>query len=381
VSLGLTRNGVVVVVAAAGSVGAGIATGLPDLVAVGAALAATVVAGAVGVAGRPVAGERHLVARRIVDGGRARARLTLDGRPPRRWYRSPLVVHDRVAGRSVAAPVPAEPGAGVVYDLPAPGRGRYRVGPARVERMDALGLVRSRWSVGTVETLWVHPSVHRLRSLWPGGADDDRHDERAAGAGGRSGSTFRALRPYVPGDDVRWIHWPSTARAGAVLVREVVVAGDPPVVIVLDTSSAAYGDGDGFEDAVRVAASVGAAAVERGLPVRLRTTGGRDRSVAPTATGRVQLLDELAAVGTGAADPGLPAMAGITAGSAGAGGLVVVVTGDRAPAPEMAAAPWGMAVTVVRVGPAAVPATPGRAGLAGATSGEVARRWDAGTPR
>jgi len=37
---------------------------------------------------------------------------------------------------------------------------------------------------------------------------------------GRVGDDFYALRPYVVGDDMRKVHWPSTARRDELMVRQ-----------------------------------------------------------------------------------------------------------------------------------------------------------------
>jgi uncharacterized protein (DUF58 family) len=83
------------------------------------------------------------------------------------------------------------------------------------------------------------------------------------------------LRGYVPGDDLRRIHWPTTARVGELMVRE---GGDPDsanrsgTTIVLGTSR---GGGDAFERAVEVAASLATVALREGM-LRVVTTSGYD---------------------------------------------------------------------------------------------------------
>jgi uncharacterized protein (DUF58 family) len=384
VTVGLTRTGLGVSLLGAGAVSAGVALGQRGLVAVGAALVAAVGAGLLSIAGRHPGGRRSLESTRVDDGRRAPALLTL-GRPPRRrWFRPGSTVRDSVAGAPVEVPLPDAVHAGprraaaVVYDLPAVGRGCHRLGPAHVERCDALGLARVRWRIEGDRTLRVHPRVHALRQARWGRAEDD--DGSGGVATRRGGTSFHALRDYEPGDDVRLIHWASTARAGGLQVRDVVAVDDADVLVVLDTAADAHTDRGGFEDAVRVAASVVLAAGGDRRPVRLRTTGGLDRFVAPTPAGRLRALDELAAVTitTGAAG-----LATVTRGGTGA---LVVVTGDGPRAVAGGVGPLVRrhdSVTLVQVGPRAVArrvAVPGVRTLAGATSGEVADRWNGEPP-
>lgn len=47
----------------------------------------------------------------------------------------------------------------------------------------------------------------------------------AGGAAARAGDVVRSVRPYVTGDAAHLVHWPSSARAGALVVREL----EPPV--------------------------------------------------------------------------------------------------------------------------------------------------------
>jgi hypothetical protein len=116
----------------------------------------------------------------------------------------------------------------------------------------------------------------------------------------------------------------------------------------------------------------------RGAPVRLRTTSaGIDRLVGSNLTGRLRLLDELAAVATDGATPRARA-----AGRLAAQGALVVVTGDRGGVPVAVSSSTrghGGSVLVVRLGPHApdlVP-VPGVPQVAGTTGVGLVRNWNA----
>ena len=56
------------------------------------------------------------------------------------------------------------------------------------------------------------PRIEDVRPLpRAAGPDPDGSADRTA-ALGRQGEDFAALRPYVLGDDMRRVHWPSSAR-------------------------------------------------------------------------------------------------------------------------------------------------------------------------
>ena len=106
---------------------------------------------------------------------------------------------------------------------------------------------------------------------------------------------LRALRPYVPGDELRHLHWKATARTGQLMVREYVDPAQPWCVVVLDTRRDVL-DADAFEAAVEIVASVLWAAAEQDRPVRLATTGGLVLDVRSGTTGLRAAADQLCLV-------------------------------------------------------------------------------------
>ncbi|MGQ0825782.1 MAG: DUF58 domain-containing protein [Actinomycetota bacterium] len=89
--------------------------------------------------------------------------------------------------------------------------------------------------------------------------------ERSGGHG--AADVVRSVRPYVPGDAARLVHWPTSARRGELIVREHDPPGNIGVALVVDLS----GPDDWAEEAARVAAGVGRAALARGGQVVLAT--------------------------------------------------------------------------------------------------------------
>jgi uncharacterized protein (DUF58 family) len=116
-------------------------------------------------------------------------------------------------------------------------------------------------------------------------------------------ATFHQLRPYEPGDDLRRIHWRSSARTGDLLVKQMVDTTRPELVVVLDNRETAIGAAD-FEHAVDIAASVVRAAENEDFPVLLLFSDGDgvdgwgiDRGGPP-----IPAADRLTAVQLGAND-------------------------------------------------------------------------------
>ena len=180
------------------------------------------------------------------------------------------------------------------YELPTVRRGRVPVGPLTVERTDVLGLARSRRPVGEETHVWVHPRRHPVRLAEAGRAR--HHHEGAPPPHPMAGAMdLRALRPYVPGDELRHLHWKATARTGQLMVREYVDPAQPWCVIVLDTRRDAL-SADAFEAAVEIVASLVWAAAEQDRPARMATTGGVVVDVRPGTSGLRAAAERLCVV-------------------------------------------------------------------------------------
>jgi uncharacterized protein (DUF58 family) len=81
------------------------------------------------------------------------------------------------------------------------------------------------------------------------------------------GDVVRGVRDYVPGDPVRRVHWPSSARRGDLVVKEVEEPGAPRLVVALDLGGGAAAG----EAAAARAAWYAYEALRRGYEVVLAT--------------------------------------------------------------------------------------------------------------
>jgi uncharacterized protein (DUF58 family) len=188
-----------------------------------------------------------------------------------------LELHDEVplvlssAGRVTAPPL--APGARTVLTTPIRGgqRGRFTLGPLRVQLRDPFGLVaRSLRLPGTVPVV-VYPPIWALPAGLPlGGAS-------VAGGDGvsrplASGEDRSTVREYVQGDDLRSVHWASTAHRGKLMVRQAEAPQDPRAVVLLDVGidrHHGHGPGASIETAVSAAASTAFHLADRGRGVVL----------------------------------------------------------------------------------------------------------------
>lgn len=318
--------------------GAGYALGYPAFVLLGVGALAVLAVAAVTLAARPkVELSREVFPDRVTRGEPAVGLLT--ARSTARRRSATVTVWDRheLGGRQgrIAVPLPQLPAQGVTesgYPIPTDRRGTARLGPLDTRISDPFGLLVRDGQAADRQTLLIHPRTHPFDLL----AASRSMDREGGGAETvLDGSvTFHRLREYVPGDDLRSVHWRSSARANKLMVRQNVDVTRPEVTVVLVTDQAAYPDPEMFEEAVEAAASVLMSTGDTQIPARLvtgetMTTGrGGPRDIRAA-------LDELAAVEV-ADDGGLPRIADRMRGVRSRG-LLVIACGETTEA-DLAAA-------------------------------------------
>ena len=185
------------------------------------------------------------------------------------------------------------------YKLPTERRAAYLVGPLELSRADPFGLFRTSQKRGDATPFWVHPRWHALAGVAPGTARSLEGPDRDHVPHGSV--TFHALREYVIGDDLRHVHWRSSARLGDLMVREHVDTSLPDTTLVVDTRRAGHTD-EGFEEAMEAAASVVAVVLSAGYPLRMVTTCGREVRGQSFGNMPSRYLDVLAEVEPGDGD-------------------------------------------------------------------------------
>ncbi|MGI5152355.1 DUF58 domain-containing protein [Plantactinospora sp. CA-294935] len=289
----ITSRGIGLLVGAAVLLVAGFRFGYPELALLGTTAAVAVACAAGNAAWRP-----RLDVTRVADPDRVGrgepATMTLTVRNSARLRSANLIAEDRCGTRPVPVPLlRLRPGRDttVSYPVPTTRRGVIDVGPLRVTGRDALGLITVARSHGETAQVWVHPRIHPLAAVPAGVARsmDGRIDKVPQGS-----ITFDSLREYVVGDELRRVHWRSSAKVGELMVKEQLDTSLPRIVVLLDNRAGAHpgrvdGIAETFESACEAAASVVVAARREDLPVTLLLVADSD--------GSGEFLDRLAAVG------------------------------------------------------------------------------------
>lgn len=176
------------------------------------------------------------------------------------------------------------------YNLQPSRRGRWPLGPALVRSSDPFGMILADTAVGGAEIVPVWPAVIDLSAT--AGALMGLADRVVLGARTPSPDDA-ALRDYREGDDMRRVHWKSSARRGTMLVRSDERAGRRPATVIMDLPR----DVDAIEWTISAATSIALSVLDSGHPVRLLGGGihpeaaRNDRQLA-TALARAALLNQ-----------------------------------------------------------------------------------------
>lgn len=249
-----------------------------------------------------------------------------------------LRLRDAVSGTRGAellvAPLSRAERAVAAYRLPTDRRGLVQVGPLDVVVEDPFGVARLTTTAAPEVTVVVYPRVDPIEPLPYTTGHDPLAGARQPNSLGRTGEDFYALRPYVVGDDLRRVHWPSSARHDELLVRQNELPWQGRTTVLLDVRKSAHA-GDSLEVAVSAAASIVAATARRNDLVRLVTTGGSDSDFAPGADHVEAIMEHLAVVP--ASHGGSLRRAVELLGRRSMGGALVVVLAD-VPADDLRAA-------------------------------------------
>lgn len=203
------------------------------------------------------------------EGERTTVTLTVEntGRLPKMFLRvaDKLPPSLRVVGD--AAPLILHLGAGesddISYTVEAEKRGAYSLGPTLVSSTDPLGFYPHVQTIASASEMLVYPVVLALRRMAAasGGAWGQREQDSTLARGG--GLDFHGVRDYQPGDELRRVHWRTTARTGKLAVMEYTQGAASNILVALDLHAAAYADtGTGRESALEYAIKMTASACD-----------------------------------------------------------------------------------------------------------------------
>ncbi len=299
-----------------------------------------------------VRASREIGPSRIPVGSDGRVQLVVSstGRLSGRLLGGRLLLEDAVSSASVASiPVTSVPAASApdncarfaVSRLPRSGpirlsyslhleRGVHTLGPLVARITDPLGLAEYRCTLAGRDRLVVTPVVVTLTGM-PAGGELGTGAAGAGRVGAGTGQDAVLVRTYRQGDDLRQVHWRTTARRDELMVRVQEWPWRGGVTVLLDHRAAAHrgsGPASSLEYAVSLAASVYVHLVRHGQRVRLITEDGVAHAAGTDLTAQT-------------IDTGLDALAALraryqpdfTSGPALAGGQeVIAVLGAVGPA-------------------------------------------------
>ncbi|TYL46217.1 DUF58 domain-containing protein [Nocardioides sp. BGMRC 2183] len=181
------------------------------------------------------------------------------------------------------------------YQVRSDVRGQFEIGPLTSRSTDPFGLVEvERLHPGT-QSLTVTPRTVPLPPIgltggWSGSGD---HRPQSFASGNAEDVS---VREYRRGDELRRVHWRSSARVGELMVRREEQPWEARAVVLVDTRRSAHrgrGMASSFEAAVSAAASVAAHLDQHGYTVQLVTSDGAPHGQSETLT---TILERLALI-------------------------------------------------------------------------------------
>lgn len=163
-----------------------------------------------------------------------------------------------VGGHNIMVKIPtiaAHSDIQLAVPVPARARGNIEVGPLLIRQDDVFTVLWKEYPISDSTKIFIHPVTVRVDSAW------DLASSMMQGATDSNEAVkdvdFHGLREYEPGDDLRHVHWISTAKTGQVMIRQYDASLQVEPLFVLCTSTASYASAEEFETAVSVYASYG----------------------------------------------------------------------------------------------------------------------------
>lgn len=252
---------------------AGLLLGWAELTVVAIALFAALATAALFLIGRATyAVDIALNPRRVTVGERAigRVLVTNTGKKASTATTLEVPVGQGLAEFSIGS---LQPGADTeeLFAVPTHRRAVILAGPAVSIRGDQLGLFRRavRWT-DQIE-LFVHPVTTRLHPTAAGLVRD--LEGQVTKKITNNDISFHALRAYVTGDDVRYVHWRTSARTGQLMIRQFEESRRSQLTIIHSSDERYYASDAEFELGVSVTASIGAQVIRDGTQISVVTEG------------------------------------------------------------------------------------------------------------
>jgi uncharacterized protein (DUF58 family) len=201
---------------------------------------------------------RHLRPNLVQEGDRTLVRTAVTNTG--RWSIYNPTIEDEVvelgAARFAAARLEPHSMTTGTYQILCRPRGIYQVGPTQLTLSDPLRFAQKTVEMGEADRLVVFPAIEPLDDFpIVRGRDPSMHASRPEFSH-RGGEDFYTLREYRTGDDLRRVHWPSSAKRDELMIRQLETPWQSRALVVLDAREDRYESAAHFEKAVKGAASV-----------------------------------------------------------------------------------------------------------------------------
>ncbi|GAB2450505.1 hypothetical protein HD599_002252 [Conyzicola lurida] len=220
--------------------------------------------------------------RRVVVGDRAMGRMLVTnvGARPLSGTRMELPVGKGIAEFQLPAMKPKDEHE-ELFAVPTNKRAVIVAGPAESVRGDQLGILRRSLKWADAVDLFVHPRTVRLLPTAAGLVRD--LEGQVSKTITNNDIAFHALRPYVPGDDRRYVHWRTSARIGQLMVRQFNETRRSQLTMIHTSREDLYASEEEFELAISVTASIAAQVIRDGVQMNIVSERGVWRTQSVTS--------------------------------------------------------------------------------------------------
>ncbi|MDQ3878472.1 MAG: DUF58 domain-containing protein [Actinomycetota bacterium] len=157
-----------------------------------------------------------------------------------------LLLDDRIpaglTGRARFAFAGVEPDGvrSAAYEIRPPRRGRYQIGPLEIVCTDPFGLANVTLHAQDTTSILVYPRIETLALPRDHGERRSLSVSALRQPTGMTGEDFYTLREYVEGDDLRKIHWPSTAKRARYMIRQEETPWHTRATLLMDDDAVAH---------------------------------------------------------------------------------------------------------------------------------------------
>ncbi len=166
----------------------------------------------------------------------------------------------------------------IKYKLNMDKRGLYKIGPISIRGQDSFNLTGSNILFDDYQEILVYPKIYNISRFSPGGVGFIGYEALSSDFISPIGDDFYSLREYVSGDDLRKIHWKSTAKTSTLMIRKVDDATISRVAVIVDGFRGSHlgsGKESTFEYLISAAATIVNYFAKNNYRVRIVVSGDR----------------------------------------------------------------------------------------------------------